>query len=435
MNAVFCTMLSGNIFFLLIKLAERLDKDMFSQRYRYALLKCALLLHVIPLGLLKTAWSVWMPPAVRRRGKTGFFVGEGMAAVMVMPGNIKANDPFKTELAGILVWCVVAVGVAGFLIMKQKKMERYVQKNSHSPEGKEFLEVISTCRKKLRIRRKVCVKATEAENISFTMGILHPLVVLPEGRSRKDFEKIAHHELYHVKKNDSMVLLLCAVISGIYWFNPLVWWMAADIKRTCELACDEAVIKEMGAEEKRSYARLIIEMASPENGGEKRYVPSFSNSKNAMKERIDGVMKKRSIRGKIGIFATAGIILCSIIPAWAYESPQVIMMEGECEENWFEGGEAAFVPKGKTGGFYMADVTVCYDFQFTDEAGNIYEVIPEEGRAACEHEYTNGEYQEHIKNSSGGCTIKIYEASMCVKCGKVASKKLISTTTYPQCPH
>lgn len=44
-------------------------------------------------------------------------------------------------------------------------------------------------------------------------------------------------------------------------------------------------------------------------------------------------------------------------------------------------------------------------------------------------------FYTHAKNSSGGCTVKIYTCKKCEKCGYLANKKYKNTITYAKCPH
>ena len=44
-------------------------------------------------------------------------------------------------------------------------------------------------------------------------------------------------------------------------------------------------------------------------------------------------------------------------------------------------------------------------------------------------------FYTHSKNSSGGCTVKIYKCQRCEKCGYSANAVLQSTHTYVTCPH
>ena len=55
--------------------------------------------------------------------------------------------------------------------------------------------------------------------------------------------------------------------------------------------------------------------------------------------------------------------------------------------------------------------------------------------ALCTHSMINGYYSTHSPNSSGGCTVKIYTAQRCKKCGYLANAKYYNTVTYAKCPH
>ena len=55
--------------------------------------------------------------------------------------------------------------------------------------------------------------------------------------------------------------------------------------------------------------------------------------------------------------------------------------------------------------------------------------------ALCNHTMTSGYYHAHSSNGSGGCTVYVYNAQRCTKCGYITLGSLFSTTTYPVCPH
>ena len=83
---------------------------------------------------------------------------------------------------------------------------------------------------------------------------------------------------------------------------------------------------------------------------------------------------------------------------------------------------------------YFAD----YDFYFEDENHNIIPIdnSTNDSRAIlCSHNFKTGYANQHIKNSSGGCTTKVYNAKICTKCNHLEVYELISTTTYVKCPH
>jgi hypothetical protein len=79
-----------------------------------------------------------------------------------------------------------------------------------------------------------------------------------------------------------------------------------------------------------------------------------------------------------------------------------------------------------------------YLLYFVDENGEVFELDEKDlsERAICNHNYgEKGTIKEHIKNSNGSCTIKIYEGRKCSKCGKILLEELISTIFSEYCLH
>ena len=56
-------------------------------------------------------------------------------------------------------------------------------------------------------------------------------------------------------------------------------------------------------------------------------------------------------------------------------------------------------------------------------------------RALCTHSMVPGKFYAHAKNSSGGCTLKVYTCQRCEKCGYRANAKYQNTITFAVCPH
>ena len=96
----------------------------------------------------------------------------------------------------------------------------------------------------------------------------------------------------HIRYFDAAVKLLMAAALCIHWFNPCVYLMYIFFNRDLELACDEAVVRRFGEEEKSAYAMALIEMEEEKSG----LLPlGNSFSKNAIEERIGAIMKIKKI--------------------------------------------------------------------------------------------------------------------------------------------
>lgn len=89
-------------------------------------------------------------------------------------------------------------------------------------------------------------------------------IYLPEDMTEDD-EKVKHiltHEYCHYKHADVFWSALRCILLTVYWFHPLVWFAAVLSKQDCELACDEAVIKMLGEEERISYGKTLVSLVT-----------------------------------------------------------------------------------------------------------------------------------------------------------------------------
>jgi beta-lactamase regulating signal transducer with metallopeptidase domain len=81
--------------------------------------------------------------------------------------------------------------------------------------------------------------------VPMTMGIVSPAVILPPDWASWDHAELSAvlaHEDEHVHRRDPLVAAMALLNRAMFWFHPLAWWLAAEIVRLSEKACDAAVI-------------------------------------------------------------------------------------------------------------------------------------------------------------------------------------------------
>lgn len=123
----------------------------------------------------------------------------------------------------------------------------------------------------LRLKHKVRFSAPLRENIyicddistPFILGVIKPKIYLPSALGEKEAEYVIAHEKSHLKRLDHLWKPLGFLLLTVYWFNPLLWLGYILLCRDIELACDERVIKDMGAEEKKAYSSALLDCSIP----------------------------------------------------------------------------------------------------------------------------------------------------------------------------
>lgn len=114
-----------------------------------------------------------------------------------------------------------------------------------------------------------------------TLGVLRPVVFLPAAGA----DPLAlRHELTHIQRRDLPCKALLFLSCALYWFDPLVWRMAAIADRDMEAACDAQVVRNMTPAEKRVYGELLLTSALRQSAPP--LSSRFGGSKAQMKSRL-----------------------------------------------------------------------------------------------------------------------------------------------------
>ena len=139
----------------------------------------------------------------------------------------------------ILVW-LWAVGAAGLLIYSAVAyvlMKRRIRSSVILSEG---------------------VWACGSVESAFVLGFFRPQIYLSANLPEDARDYVLAHERCHIRRGDHWWKLLGYLTLALHWFNPLVWLAYSLLCRDLEMACDEAVVKTMSVEERKSYSAALL---------------------------------------------------------------------------------------------------------------------------------------------------------------------------------
>mgnify|MGYP000856616860 CR=1 FL=1 len=144
------------------------------------------------------------------------------------------------------------------------------------------------------------------------VGIIRPTIYLPDIEySDVQLYNILIHELTHLRRHDIIVKWITAFAVHIHWFNPIVYFVRREIDRACELACDEAVIKNLDDDGKQHYGDTLISVASDKRLPKTVLSTTMCEEKKALKERLGAIMKHK--RFSIRAIVVSGILVITVL--------------------------------------------------------------------------------------------------------------------------
>lgn len=160
--------------------------------------------------------------------------------------------------------------------------------------------------------RRITVRVSDEIDSPLTYGIFFPVILLPKQTDWEDKESmklILEHEAAHIRHLDALKKMCLTVSCVCHWFNPLVWLMAALACRDMELACDEAVVRAVGGENRKLYADLLVELEAKRAGID---LLTSGLGQSLIRERIFHIMKKKEKASLTGILLSLAMVISCI---------------------------------------------------------------------------------------------------------------------------
>lgn len=178
----------------------------------------------------------------------------------------------------------------------------------------------------LRAGRRVTALRSAAAQTPLLVGLCRPCIVLPETPvSTLELECILRHELAHLARRDMLYKWFAVAVTSFHWFNPLMPWLRRELSRSCELACDEAVIRTMDGEHRRLYGETLLSMAAAR--ALPRGVPAtmLCEETRQLKERLQGILRHKKLTAAIvllSLLLALGVAGCAAVlgPQWEEEA-------------------------------------------------------------------------------------------------------------------
>lgn len=139
----------------------------------------------------------------------------------------------------LLIWGV-GVLLSGIGRIHSRRRFRRIRKSCIPASGEEKRILRQLC-KELGIKREIFLYTGYAVRSPFVCGIFKSCIYLPMRRfSSEDLEMILYHELMHYKQKDVLWKPVFALISFIYWFDPLTRYLWKLMRKWAEASCDAA---------------------------------------------------------------------------------------------------------------------------------------------------------------------------------------------------
>ena len=144
----------------------------------------------------------------------------------------------------LLLWAGVVLAIAGSLAFAALSVRRIVRR-SQPLDSRDWLDPLWEVSDRLGLEEPPLIVRSEDSKMPFACGVLNPTIVLPAECDNWTLDRrraVLLHELAHVKRHDLVGHTLGRLACAFYWFHPLVWTAAKNLRSESERACDDLAL-------------------------------------------------------------------------------------------------------------------------------------------------------------------------------------------------
>ena len=193
----------------------------------------------------KPAALIDRAPGVERESKA---TRTAAAPTVSTPLNSAESSSSSPVLSGLsilfLIWAAVVVVIAGSLGYAAAMVKRIVNR-ARPLDSEDWLTPLWEVSDRLALEEPPRLLRSEDAKMPFACGVFHPTIVLPAECDNWSLDRrraVLLHELAHVRRHDLIGHTLGRLACAVYWFHPLVWTAAKQLRSESERACDDLAL-------------------------------------------------------------------------------------------------------------------------------------------------------------------------------------------------
>ncbi len=399
-----------------------IQRDSYNYFWGRKLLLTGVLFFLIPVQLVRFLLPMNILPEPAFSEETQLYLSHSMD---FLPGRGDEYMWFPRWVSAIvLLWAGIVILFALYQFIKYRKIVRKINRSVFYYVDEPEMEL-------------VYYVVPDGSCGPCTVGFFRQKIIIPESFTElENFSMVYQHEYTHLKNRDNLVKLLCLIVLCIHWMNPAAYLLLFLYRITAEAVCDDAAVLGYSKDIVKTYAMLLVTTTPVREKLPVVWKNNFSSEGKMIKRRINYMMKKRKngwMRKGIMAMVSVLTIAASAGTVLAYEPMQ--SSDGSFET-------IIDMDSPDYSNYDLIDVMIDnFDFSESDDIfvfknGTQINIENENvSRALCKHNMVDGYFSNHMSNSSGGCTVKVYTCQRCTRCGYLANAKYYATHSYAKCPH
>src|SRR5882672_7895696 len=199
-------------------------------RLRLALALAGLIAWVLPWPWIRLPWTLPSVLETRLEPLAAAISAIGPAAVAPSPVHW-------------LVAAVFALGIVWFAADCAALRKSIAGWRSRSRSGEHLRRLLPAGLRSTR----AAIRVVAGSRVAAAAGWLRPTIWMGDGFEDADVRVALVHECWHVRRNDPLLIAAVMLVKRLFWWNPIVAYLAAQALLLVEASCDRRCVESLGA--------------------------------------------------------------------------------------------------------------------------------------------------------------------------------------------
>jgi beta-lactamase regulating signal transducer with metallopeptidase domain len=170
---------------------------------------------------------------------TGVTLSGSVATAAISESALKTGISILFLIwAAVVLVIAVSLGYAAFVV-------RQIVNRARPLDTADWLNPLWEVSDRLALDEPPRLLRSEDAKMPFACGLFSPTIVLPAECDSWSLDRrraVLLHELAHVRRHDLIGHTLGRLACAVYWFHPLVWTAAKQLRSESERACDDLAL-------------------------------------------------------------------------------------------------------------------------------------------------------------------------------------------------
>jgi len=205
--------------------------------------------------------------------------------------------------------------------------------NSSRVRAASVRSILTQLSATLTLQKVVEVRVSNELESPVVWGYRSPVILLPKGYERWSDDRLTRvllHELAHVQRKDWLIKSVSKACCAVFWFVPMVWYVAAKIEWFAELCCDDIVVTTLSCRAEYAEDLLVLSTVNEHSS----WVLAFTRNSD-LYLRIQHVLDGRFDRQRISAFKKVVNACCccllSLPLCFIHAKPADVAVDGDAQ--------------------------------------------------------------------------------------------------------